>query len=136
MYTAPAFPVLWMLHGLQLHSLAETCQTTSPSLHSFFYWFAWLAITLHGMYLLFLLLSLAGVPFLLLLLRRTALQPFLIWLSEHGLLQTPAAASANTIESMELIEYSSDMFADPGNPSDARPQGECSTCLQEYIGRQ
>lgn len=132
MYIVSIFPLLWMMHGQTLHSLSRNCQATSPFLYFFFNWFARLAITLHTMYLSWLGLSIAGVPFLLFLVRRTPLNPVLVWMAERGLLQTPAAAHPNSINEMDIVEYKPDMFADPENPSDPRPQGECCICLEAY----
>jgi hypothetical protein len=53
------------------------------------------------------------------------------WLAAGGRLQA-RAARPGTLESMELVSYNESIFADADDPSDARPQGECCICLQEY----
>lgn len=132
LYALPVFPLLWMMHGRTLHGLEHTCQKTNPFLYSFFPWFAWVAIILHSIYLAWLALSIGGLPILLFLLRRTALNPVLIWLAEQGFLRTPSAAHPNSINRMDVVEYKPELFADSQDPSDIRPQGECCICLEAY----
>jgi hypothetical protein len=49
-----------------------------------------------------------------------------------GSLQLARGARPGTLESMQVVEYDASLFADTDEPSDARPQGECCFCLEEY----
>lgn len=50
----------------------------------------------------------------------------------RGLLQTTRGAKSGTIEMMDAVDYDPELFADPDDPGDARPQKECCFCLEEY----
>ena len=76
----------------------------------------------------------ASGPILIWFARRGSLRPLLLWIAERGLLETSSAANANTINEMEIVEFNASLFADPLDPSDSRPQGECCICLESYDG--
>jgi len=50
----------------------------------------------------------------------------------RGLLQTTRGAKSGTLESMQAVKYDPELFADPVDPGDERPQRECCFCLEEY----
>merc|ERR1712224_846386 len=74
----------------------------------------------------------AGVPLLLCMARNGMLHRLLMWAAAQGLLQTSQAANPNTIDELETLPYQAELFADPGNPEDTRPPGECCICFDPY----
>uniref|UniRef100_A0A6T1A1F9 RING-type domain-containing protein n=1 Tax=Alexandrium monilatum TaxID=311494 RepID=A0A6T1A1F9_9DINO len=57
-----------------------------------------------------------------------------LWAATTGLLQTSRGAKPGMLESLQVVEYSAELFADANDPADNRPQRECCFCLEEYDG--
>mmetsp|Transcript_10757 Transcript_10757/g.17825 ORF Transcript_10757/g.17825 Transcript_10757/m.17825 type:complete len:355 (-) Transcript_10757:74-1138(-) len=74
-----------------------------------------------------------------LLLQLLVVEPFVrlamgivAWAASHGLLSTTRGAKPGTLEAMQVVDYDAELFADPDDPADSRPQRECCFCLEEY----
>lgn len=74
-----------------------------------------------------------------LLLQLLVVEPFVrlamgivAWMQSHDLLSTTRAAKPGTLEAMQVVDYDVELFADPDNPADSRPQNECCICMEEY----
>jgi len=126
---SPVVPFVWVLVGRSWVRSSATCSRTSPELHSFVSWFSSLAALGHGMHLCVTQL-LASV--VLCLARSSVWRPLILALAGRGLLRAPGGASPGTIDTFDLVEYSSEVFADPDDADDVRPQAECCICLQAY----
>lgn len=120
-YCGPAFSITWLALGRCLTSRSPSCSTTS-ALHTFIVQNSWAAVMVHLLQLVRLFAGATAVP----LLRVTA------WMAEDTELCPPTAADPDTINNMELVDYKPELFADPADGSDTRPQGECCICLQRY----
>lgn len=131
-FLAPVFPCLWAMLGHSLVANSRTCAETSPWLRTFVSWFSWAVMMLHGLHLTWFCISVIGVRTLLWVARRGPGHSLLRFLAERGLLQNMNAARPNIIEEMEVVPFQSSFFADPADPNDTRPQGECCICLDAY----
>jgi len=129
---APVVPFFWALLGCALVRGSRTCADSSPWLFSFVGWFSWIDAILHGLHATWFCLSIIGAQVLLWMARRGPLHSLLNWLARHGLLQNMNAARPNIIEEMEVVTFQESLFADPLDPDDERPQGECCICLERY----
>jgi len=110
-----AFKVLWCMHvqSLVVHPTKDGCGARLPLFMS---WYSCV-----------LLLQLLVVEPLIKL-----GMSLVLWLATNGHLSTTRGAKAGTLESMQVVEYNDDLFADSSEPNDARPQKECCICLDEY----
>lgn len=88
----------------------------AESLPTFMHWFAWAL----------LLQMVVVVP----LSHVGAAAAF--WAARHGLLPTRRGAKPGTLEALSTVEFNAQLFANPDDPRDSRPQGECCCCLEEY----
>jgi len=57
----------------------------------------------------------------------------LLYAATSGVLATRRGAKPGTLEALEAIEFDPELFADPENPADGRPQKECPICLEDYV---
>eukprot|EP00416_Gambierdiscus_australes_P018717 CAMPEP_0171066036 /NCGR_PEP_ID=MMETSP0766_2-20121228/7191_1 /TAXON_ID=439317 /ORGANISM="Gambierdiscus australes, Strain CAWD 149" /LENGTH=167 /DNA_ID=CAMNT_0011522185 /DNA_START=127 /DNA_END=630 /DNA_ORIENTATION=- len=57
----------------------------------------------------------------------------MVWAATTGVLTTRRGAKPGTLEALEVVDYDPELFADPDNPADVRPQKECPICLDEYV---
>jgi hypothetical protein len=118
-------PVFWMLFARQLIGRSRTCKDTCSALFHFVDWYSWFM-------LVFMALRLVAAAFGLLLLQ--------LWIARNGelpewmqtMIQKANAASPDTINKIETVTYDAGLFADPADPADERPAGECCICLQPY----
>jgi len=120
-------PVAWMVFARVLISRSHTCQHTCKTLYTFVDWFS-------AFMLVFTFLRFVGGALCIII--------FQLWFSGNGdlpdwmlsILQKQNAASPDTINKIETVAYDAGLFADPEDPQDDRPAGECSICLQAYDG--
>lgn len=118
-------PVIWMLIARHLIDRSSTCKQTSSTLFHFVDWYSWFM-------LIFISLRFVVAAIGLMLLQ--------VWISRNGdlpewmqnILQKANAASPDTITKIETVTYDASFFADPSDPNDERPAGECCICLQAY----
>lgn len=118
--TSSALKVLWCLHAQYLVQHAPHPEGCGQLLPRFVSWYSFV-----------LMLQLLVVEPIVRLGMSLAL-----WAATNGLLATTRAAKPGTLEAMQVIEYSPDLFADSNDPSDSRPQKECCFCLEEYNAEQ
>lgn len=124
-----SIPVFWMAFARVLISRSHTCQSTCKVLYTFVDWYS-------SFMLVFISLRLLGGAICIAILR--------LWFGANGdlpewmqtILQKANAASPDTINKIETVNYSPGLFADPADPADERPAGECSICLMEYDDEQ
>jgi len=57
----------------------------------------------------------------------------MLWAATSGVLATRRGAKPGTLEALEVVDFDPELFADPENPADARPQKECPICLEDYV---
>jgi hypothetical protein len=108
--------VLWCLHARRLVALSHDEKGCAESLPRFMDWYSFM-----------LLLQLLLVePFARLFMG------FVHWVASNGLLVTTRGAKPGTLDAMQVVTYDVNLFADPNDPSDSRPQRECCFCLEEY----
>lgn len=118
-------PIFWMLFARMLISRSHTCRDTSQALYHFVDWYSWFM-------LIFIVLKLAAGGFGILLLQ--------LWITRNGdfpewmqdILQKANAASPDTINKIETVTFDATLFADPSDPTDERPSGECCICLMAF----
>lgn len=119
---------MWFAIGLAWFHLAKTCQTTNHALY------VWVRFVIH-IYLFGVFLFLV-CPMMLAFF---CLQAFRLYhmLIERGWISNPKAASADTIEKLDIVPYDPLLFAssdDNGNDNkaDMRPSGECCCCQENF----
>lgn len=126
----PVLPFFWAMFGRTLATRSTTCAESSPWLHWFVGWFAWSAMVLHGFHSAWVCVSVGGVGIRLWMIRRGPHSTR--WMARQGFLRNMHAARPNIIEEMEAVPYEQGLFADPSDPGDSRPPGECCICLEAY----
>lgn len=118
-------PVGWMIFARILIGRSRTCKDTCSALFHFVNWYSLFM-------LVFIALRVVAMGIGLMLLQ--------VWVARNGelpdwmqsILQKANAASPDTITKIETVTYRADLFADPSDPTDERPAGECCICLQSY----
>jgi E3 ubiquitin-protein ligase SDIR1 len=118
-------PIVWMILARVFIAGSVTCKTTNPTLFTFVDWYS-------SFMMIFLTLQFMIKCVGMFLLHH--------WVARNGelpewmqnILQRANAASPDTINKIETVEYEPSLFADPSDPADERPAGECCICLQAY----
>jgi len=112
----PVLPLGWMVLARVLLSKSKTCRTSNPELFVFVDWYSWVVMVLYS---LWCGISVAGISLLL-------------WAARNGYLGQVEAASPDTIDKIETVKFDLELFANPSDPNDSRPVGECCICLEAY----
>lgn len=112
--TALALAAAGDADGLGDHGSPEA--GCAESLPAFMHWFAWAL----------LLQMVVVVP----LSHVGAAAAF--WAARRGLLPTRRGAKPGTLEALSTVDFDAELFANPDDRRDSRPQGECCCCLEEY----
>lgn len=112
-----AVKAAWCVHAqsLAVHADKEV-KGCGESLPWFMYWFSW-ALLLH----VFFVVPLTHLGMAL-----------AVWAARSGLLATTRGAKPGTLEAMQVIPFNPELFSDPADPGDDRPQRECCICLDEF----
>lgn len=109
----------WLIMGYHWSFTAKTCAATNPDL---FDWVRFLVI--FGTVMMVLIMALPLVFYLVLLIVLT--------LVRTGGLKNQRAAREDTLGLLKTVEYDPDLFANPRDPNDQRPCGECCCCCDEF----
>jgi len=109
----------WLIMGYHWSFTAKTCATTNPDL---FFWVRFLVI--FGTVIVVLMMALPLFFYLVILI--------VLFLVRSGGLKNHRAAREDTLSLLKTVEYQPDLFADPADPNDQRPSGECCCCVEEF----
>jgi hypothetical protein len=121
-----SLPIVWFGIARMFISESKTCKTTNPTLFKFVDWFSSFMVVF--LIVRFVVLAIGVVLFTRFISRNGGELPE--WV--QTILQRANAASPDTIHKIDTVEYDSTLFADPSDPGDERPAGECCICLQAY----
>jgi len=114
---------LWFGVGCAEFQWAKTCQMTN---HQLYIWVRFVIhIYLFGVFLFVI------CP---LMLAFCWLQAFRLYreLIDRGWISNPKAASAETVDSLEIVPYDPSLFAAEDGSVDLRPSGECCCCQDNF----
>lgn len=112
------FSTSWLIAGYIMTSAAETCPKTNPELYN---WVRFLAI--FGMIVLVF-----STTFPLLVLMAVMLYHLMV---SRGWIRSPNAAHEDSINALEKVEYSPDLFKDSESQEDG-PPADCCCCMEEF----
>jgi len=113
------FQNVWLVLGFNWCSECRTCLATSPEL---FNWVQFLVVfgTVVTIFLMLLpVLFYVGVV-------------LVVHLIGTGRIKNNSAARADTLELLEKVEYSTDLFANSADANDSRPAGDCCCCCDDF----
>lgn len=109
----------WLIMGYHWSFAARTCEHTNPEM---FFWVRFLVI--FGTVILVLMMALPMIFYLVVL--------TILFLVRSGSLKNHRAAREDTLSLLHTVEFRPELFADPANPNDQRPSGECCCCVEEF----
>lgn len=109
----------WLLVGFHWCSECRSCQSTSPQLYSWVNFLVFFGTVVTLILMLLPVLFYMGVI-------------LVVHLIDTGRIKTQRAARSDTLDLLETVEYSPELFADSSNVGDDRPAADCCCCCENF----